>query len=236
MCILFDLILIVTGAGCIISGVRRGLIRSVINIVTLAAAVICAYTFMPSVSAYLHETLIGESVSAPIEDALTGMAGGNESGLAQLFDDSPAALSELAGRYNTELADVVAYYEKAVSEGAQELFENLSHYISDTVAETVSNASAFLLIFFAVWLVLKLAGALLDLIFRLPVLSTLNRTLGLFFGIICAFLYMSVLAVVIVNTIPALTSVFPEQFSSASVENTVVLRWIYQYNIFAFFK
>lgn len=236
MCILFDLILIVVAAGCMISGVRRGFVRSVINIVTLAAAVICAYMFMPAVSDYLHEAFIGESVSAPIEDALSGMAGGNESGLEQLFVDSPVALSELAGRYNTELADVVAYYEKAVADGAQELFDNLSRYISETAAQTVSDVTAFLLIFFAVWIVLKLAGWLLDLIFKLPVLSTLNRALGLLFGVICAFLYMSVLAVVIVNALPALTSVFPEQFSSATVDNTMVLKWVYEYNIFTFFK
>ena len=103
MSILFDLILIVVAAICIISGVRRGFIRSVINIVTLAAAVICAYMFMPAVSAYLHEEFIEESVSAPVEEELAGMAGGDESGLAQLFADSPAALSELVGRYNTSL-------------------------------------------------------------------------------------------------------------------------------------
>ncbi len=236
MSILFDLILIVTAAFCIISGVRRGFVRSVINIVTLVAAVICAYMFMPAVSAYLHEQFIEASISAPIEEELSTMAGGDESGLAQLFADSPAALSELVGRYNTELADLVAYYEDAVMEGAQEMFTSLSRYISDAAAKTVSDVSAFLIIFLAVVLVLKIAGWLLDLVFKLPVLSTLNRTLGLVFGLICAFLYMSVLSVVIVNAIPALTSVYPEQFASASVENTLVLKWIYEYNVFTFFQ
>ncbi|MBO5274659.1 MAG: CvpA family protein [Clostridia bacterium] len=236
MSILFDLILIVVAAICIISGVRRGFIRSVINIVTLAAAVICAYMFMPAVSAYLHEEFIEESVSAPVEEELAGMAGGDESGLAQLFADSPAALSELVGRYNTELADVVAYYEEAVAEGAQEMLENLSRYISEAAAKTVSDLTAFLLIFAAVVILLKLVGWLLDLIFKLPVLSTLNRVLGIVFGIICAYLYMSVLAVVIVKGIPALSSIFPEQFATASVENTMVLKWIYEYNIFTLLK
>ena len=97
---------------------------------------------------------------------------------AKLFSDMPEALSSLLTRFGT--APSVA--QSVAAESADAAGE-LAKFLAQPAVRVISDMLAFLLLFFGISLVLSIISAGLNAIFKLPVLSALNRAAGLAFGI-----------------------------------------------------
>ena len=83
--------------------------------------------------------------------------------------------------------------------------------------------TAFLLIFFASVVVLRLLTWLLDMLFQLPVLKTANTMLGLLVGVVIALFWAWVLCPLSITFIRAMASISPELFNESVIDNSVIL-------------
>ena len=218
-----DVILILIIICSIISGVRKGFIRSVMNMITFAAALICAWTFYPNLSAYYKENIVLNRITNEISSHLSSFSG---NALERLFQDMPAALTDLTERFGIDTANLENFYNSKSIVGTNEL----SSYIANPIAENISNILAFATIFFGVIIILKIVTIILDVIFKLPVLSTLNRLCGSILGTITGSLYAALFSAVLSMVSPILTALIPDIYSAGMIDSSIFVTLIQKLN------
>lgn len=230
MSIFIDVFLCIVILLAVISGVTKGFVRSVMNILTFAAAFVCGWLFTAPLSEYYLNTVFMSRVSETVESAINSILSPNIS-LDSLFADKPAAFTSITDRYFTDFGTLSQYYSDAVSEGSDSITSGIARYIASPVAQMISNVLAFITIFIGVVVVLKITAFILDLIFRLPGLNALNRIAGFVFGGVCGVMYAWIFAIIITSAAPALTALFPDTFTQSATENSLLLGIFTKYNL-----
>lgn len=232
MNLILDGLILVVCIVTVILGAKRGFIKSVMGVCTLIVSLLVAYTFTPDVSAYIEKQPMITGISDSITETLKSLSK-NESGtydLEKLFTDMPDAFQQILQRYDAD-TDTLTDAVPPTASSEEDAVDTLSRIIAEPVAGTISDVLAFLGLFTACVIVLKLLTWILDLIFQLPVLKTANTMLGLLVGIVCAFLWAWVLSSLLATLIHAMSSISPELFSDSLVDNTVVLRFFRDNNL-----
>lgn len=234
MGIILDIILLAAAIAFIVSGIRKGFVISIMNIVSFVAALISGYYLGPAVSGFIKNNLIqgkvAESITSVIESLIN--SGVNKITMPQIFQDKPAAFVDITDRYDVTVESVESYYNDQLSEGVSDAIEKVSEFISAPVVDTLSSVLGFLLVFIISLIVFRIVIMLIDLMCRLPVLNFTNRLLGGIFGVICGYLCISVLAMVAENLIPALSSVWPEAINEKILTTSVMYNLIRNINVF----
>ncbi|MGI6201785.1 MAG: CvpA family protein [Eubacteriales bacterium] len=223
MSLLIDLLLLAIIVVCAAVGVRRGFVRTIMGFVTFFASMLGAWYFTKPVSMWISESFLAERITDPIAQFIRRMLVPSlepSEATAKLFSDMPEALSSLLTRFGT--APSVA--QSVAAESADAAGE-LAKFLAQPAVRVISDMLAFLLLFFGISLVLSIISAGLNAIFKLPVLSALNRAAGLAFGILVGALYAWVISYVLLLSVPYLTQVFPDQFTPATLSDTIIASW-----------
>ncbi len=236
MSLIIDGLLIVAAAACLYLGITRGFIRSVMGFASILIAIGITFLFTGPVSVWVEERFVGDWVSSIVDDAIAGIAGaGTDSGsggenqaLSSLIEDRPAALETLGERFGFSFDEIEQAYTSLLDGSHSEgMREALAAQIASPTASAISHVLAAIGLFLVSLLILKIAVFVLDLIFRLPLLKTLNTLLGLLFGAASAALSGWVICNMAVGLIRALEAVKPEYFNEAVITGSVILKYVH---------
>lgn len=236
MSLFLDILIIIAAIAAIYSGIVRGFVKSVMGFATILLAIILTAVLTPTVSDTYNEKFVFDRVNSIVKTSLTELvtAGGQQIELSKLFDDRPDALSTIADRFGIELDDLAGVYAALEGEDDNEAIGSLSEHIASPTAEAISRILAAISIFLAALILLKLLTLLLDLICRLPVLSTLNTLLGFFFGAASALLFAFAISNLSVGLIKALGSIKPELFNQAVIDGSIIIRFFCEKSLILF--
>lgn len=228
MGIAIDVVLLLIMALCIISGARRGLVRSIMNSITLIAAVAGAWFFYPPLASYYYSSLIHDSLSAGVTAKLDSLlsSGAQTIDLSSLFADRPAAFTQLFELYGVDISAMEDKYYKLIDSASENVTGALSEAIAQPVSDALSNILAFITIFFGIIILLMIVAALLDLIFKLPVLSPINRAGGVVFGILTGAAGVIVSALLISAACPLLAVIFPDVFNAGTAQSSAIVKLV----------
>ncbi len=235
MGIILDIIFLAIAAAFIFSGIRKGFVISIMNIVSFAVAVFSGYYLGPAVSGFIKNNFIQGKVAQSITNVIDSLInnGVNKITMPQIFQDKPSAFVDITNRYDVSVESVESYYNDQLTEGASDAIEKVSEFISAPVVDTLSSVIGFLLVFFIALIICRIVIMLIDLMCRLPVLNFTNRLLGGIFGVICGYLFVTAFANVATYLIPALSSVWPEVFNEKILATSILYKWLCNLNIFA---
>ena len=95
----------------------------------------------------------------------------------------------------------------------------------------LSKALAFVLVFIAASIVIKLVEVIVNAMTKLPFINLLNRLFGMAMGVVIGFFWVELIAFAGVSLAEYLNgslAIFPE----GTFQNTVVVKWLYEHNIF----
>ncbi len=100
--------------------------------------------------------------------------------------------------------------------------DNVEEYIAGFFANMILNVLSIIIIFVLACVILGVAGSLLDLVGRLPVISTLNRAGGLAVGLVMglAVSWVGLLVLGVLFTTPAYGDVY------AYAQGSFAARWL----------
>ncbi len=223
---IFDGILLTVSVAAVFFGAKRGFIKSIMGICTLIAALFVAFAFTPTVAEYIEDVPAVREISEGITETIQSLTknDGPTYDLQRLFGDMPDSFKQILDRYGADVSKLAA----AVTphpEADITAVDQLADMIASPVVDAITGVLAFLLLFIAAVIALKLVTWILDLIFQLPVLKTANTMLGFVVGIFSALVWVWILSALSVIFIRAMSSVSPAYFNETLIENTVILKF-----------
>ncbi len=220
MYIAIDIILIAVMAATVYRAARRGFVVSVFGLCSVAVAVFAAWVFSPELGIYINEEYIHASVNQYVFDFVDGalLDGGTDIGADTFVSSLPQGLLGAAKTLGIDISGIFG--------GESGMSDAIATDIVDTLSTAISNILAFAVLFFAVFILLKLLCIVLDRFARLPVLETLNTFLGIVIGALEAL----ALGILIANVAVSLCDAYGAVNNAAEflnmAEKTVVAKFL----------
>ena len=230
MSLAIDAIILFAAIIIIWSGTCKGIIRSVMGLMTAVASVFVAYAYTPALASYLKNNFILGKISSGIYEtmksfALDPNAGEKTYNLDKLVNDMPDSLKSILERYNI---DVNSFIDKirGLTSCSEDTIQSIANDIADPTAQMIANTVSFIGLFVVAFIVISLLTIILDFIFKLPVLKTANMTLGFVFGVVEALVFVSILSYVLATLVTSLGSIEPTLFGRDAVDKTIVCKYL----------
>lgn len=229
MSLIIDAIIIIAAIVAVYLGISRGFIRSVMHFSSLILSVLAVYLFTAPVAGWIGETFIEGRLSESVENSISSIvtAGEEKLQLDVVFSQRPEALEKIAEKFDFDLDSLEKYYKESLSGFSDNLaIEDMAEKIASPAVVAISNIIAAIAIFLLSMLALSLITHLLDFIFRLPVLKTLNKFLGFVFGLASAAVTVWIIANISAGLMYALKAVNSDIFNESVIESSVVLNFL----------
>ncbi len=228
MSIIIDLILIIIIALCIFKGYKNGFVKTVVDLISGAAAFVFAYIFSPIVSKIFYGMFF-EPIKTVINDKLLTASQNNgveaifaEDGvlsqLGKLIESCGLSIGELQSQ-TSSLSDV------------KDICISIAESIAAPTATAASYVIAFILLFVIGNIAMRFISVALKLITKLPVIKSADKLLGLAVGLVTAIIFSTVYMTVIKLFVPYLTLIAPNAFAPDILDKTYVLNFLYDLNI-----
>ncbi|NCB62748.1 MAG: CvpA family protein [Clostridia bacterium] len=198
--LIFDLVILAALAVFAIRGAHRGLLLSLFSLVAVVVAFVganfAATHGAPLVAKYLEprfqqviELRLDEEIKARAAEGTDSIESGAEAAAPdQLPLQDVLDVLKGMGLYR----DLIATIDKAVQDGMTEVAAGAAASVAAAVAQSVAYMALFLITFILIMILWTILSRVLDLVARLPGLSTLNHLGGALFGLVkcCIFLFL----------------------------------------------
>ncbi|MBM7615572.1 CvpA family protein [Alkaliphilus hydrothermalis] len=210
--ILTDLFIIACIGLNMIAGYKRGFIWSFFGLASYIIAAICAKVFYLDVAIALKTyTGLYRGLEGFIKDNFFSFFQGSAESKLDTGESTLEGLG-LIGEFLVKDIDIQAYTQQTVDIVKEE--------VSKGVANLLLNMISIILIFIIVKAAILLIGTMLDQLFKLPLLSGINKTGGLVVGGIKGLLL--VMVVLVIMFVFATTS--PKGVVAAAIEESLLIQ------------
>jgi len=226
MNIVLDIAVLVIIVFFIYRGWKKGLIHQLFGFLSAFLALAFAYVTASPVAA-LFANILREPVTNRATEALRSITGNLS--VETLTRDKPARFVELLSSFGTTPAEADAQFGELVSQGAEGADGRFVDWLITPVLEKLSYVLAFLLLFIVGLIACRILRGLLKGVFKLPVLSWIDKAGGLALGILLALIWFYVLSLLAHYLLPYLHSYNPDLFSGDEVERSYLFRHIYEF-------
>jgi len=165
---------------CVLTGVRRGMIKSIYSVGVVIVGFLLAAILNPLVSHFLHENnSIYQTVYKAVEENIK--IEGKIKTLTQENDViAELPLPELVRKKLKENNNTEIYQAMAV--------DNFKQYIYTYITNMILNAISYLALFVLIAVLLRILAEALNIISKLPVIKELDQLAGGVLGLLQAFL------------------------------------------------
>lgn len=223
----FDLFILVVIAISVISGWRRGFVKSIMGLASSVLSYFAAIYFTPYLSSFICEHYVLGALSSEVGETLSSLLwipSGEARSTMQLFGDMPDALSSILERFGTNTGEFTSRFMSDLP-ATDELVGKMSDFIVRSTAQMISSAISFAVIFITASVALTIITAVIGFVCELPVLHQLDEFFGLLFGIVSALVYAVVLSIVFVHLASALSVFDPSMFSKDMTDSTYLVKF-----------
>lgn len=211
MAIVLDLTVVLIFAVTLFVIIKNGFVKTVMNAAAFICALIFSKLFTPALSQIIYNGLFGRYHTKLSEVIGTKITEGE----IPIYFES-IIKSNIIGKLNIDVAS-----------GVENVTNEASVWISKAVIGLFSWALAYLLIFVVTLIVFKLLTFVLVNVFKLPILNTVNKTLGSVLGVVVALLYVLLFVSLMQLVLPFLMSAYPETFGADIIQKSYVFSFFY---------
>lgn len=236
--LIIDALIIVVAVLIVVSGRKRGAVKTIMSLVSGVASFLVACTFTPALSVWLQEKFFLDKLAQGIMKTVASLAQSGKDAAQNIIYDVSGLMENsqflsVLEKYGAD-PDKTASTISGISDTTHAAVEKVSYAVAEPISKTVSDIAAFVVLFVLSLLVLKLITFVISKVFQLPVLRTLDRTLGLVFGVITAVFFILVFAMIINNVADILTTAAPATFPENFPEKSLILRFLSKYNVISY--
>ncbi len=221
MSLAIDLCLLAVLLIAVLASAKKGLVRSVLELVAFVAAVFLAVQLCAPMAKACYETVLSERVETKIQEEL------NEQENATAFKKASVVLESLPdfARHYAESSDAVAaQVAQQIANGAysaEDTARLLNENIAQPVCETVLSAILFLLLFAVLGGVFQWLASALSKLFKIPIVKNVNALLGGVFGAVKGCAFVLIAAFLLTATAPYIDETYREALQASHIVSFV---------------
>lgn len=185
---IIDIIIIAIIAYTVIMAVKRGFVKTVIGALGFFLAIGIALGFSSPLATWLEDSGFGTSVSRAVDSVIEkNITEDNYQGIFNEEGDE-SVLLKICRTFGAESRydDMSDSYNEWRDAGITSAREYLKDSIKEPAVDLCCSILAFLLVFFAAWIVLKIAEVVIGKLVDLPVLKQADKILGVISGVVLA--------------------------------------------------
>ena len=198
-----DIIFVIIVLAGLLLGRHMGFLSGLINLVCVVISSFGGYILYPYFTAFLIKTPLFDTVNKPVYDYIT----------KNYLNGTPVeTLNTMLLKYNVSTIE--------------EMFAKMS----EGVTTVIINLISILVIFLALRFLLTAGKGIASLVSKLPVISGLDKTLGMVLGLVTALTVMY-LFVAVMMVPPCNTSELSRAMCE-NIDNSLIVKKVMDYNIF----
>lgn len=189
------IILLIALAGFV--GYKKGFVDMIASIVSIILAFILAIVLQEAVADFLIEkTGLGSNIENQIEDTLKNALIDEDASKSQEVENGENIESseQLEANTKKQNVEIKGFIENFVKE---EIIADNIPIIANNITKFIFKGISFIGIFIIVIIITYIIRMILNLVFELPILSTVNKFGGLAFGVIKGLLWIFILFAII---------------------------------------
>ncbi len=236
--LLLDIIVIAIILINVISGAKKGFIKTVYSFFKLILAACAGFIFCAPLAEILKATDFYKKLMSDLATSIGGYISGLSEESFEAITQQTQQLGEILEKLRIPTAELEAEYARLAAENSENITESITTYIITPASNAIVTAIAFVAIFFAALLVLFVLMKLLDLVTKAPVINGANKLLGFAAGFVVALIVIFILSMIIDTAMPYIEGL-DIGITSGIVENSKLYKWFSAVNpiglIIAFF-
>ncbi len=224
---IFDLVLIGIITASVLVAKRRGFLKSSHTVLSLIISAVLIVTLQQPFTDYLSSSALGQTVRDKVQLQVMGTAEEQMTDInAEEDEETAVKVGEMMG-LPSFLMDFLDEKLEKQTEAVETMKNDALAVLTDTVTEVILKIASIILLFLAVRLGVFLLLRLLDIIFKLPLLSGVNSFLGMIVGALNGLLIVYIICAVLTLLAPT------ESLSAISqiVDETLVVKYFYDNNL-----
>ena len=227
MSLLIDVIVIAAFAGCLIKGIKKGFIKSIIGIVIVIAAIFGSIHFSPALASSMNDKFVRVSVISVAKDSIPKVD------TDTLVNDMPSAFKKVLDRFGTSPEDIRAMFENSDPNETEEAKrERIAEKMGAPLAKAISKALAFLIVFALIYVILLVASVIICAIVKLPVLKAADKLLGAVLGGISGLALAWGISIAICALLPHLSVLYGGIIPETVIDNSIVVNFLGKFDPF----
>jgi len=233
LAIVFDAITLIIILVSVIICIKRGFVDSIFRSLGFITAVFCALILTNSISLILKEAFVEDLSYTFVKSAVckTEDGRGFDNVLADIVEKNPELCLALE-HIGVDVEEIESFAKELDTENSEEAMELLVKKIATPMCNLLSDVIAFLIAFGVLFLLIKLAAWALGAIVKLPLVKSVNRTVGALYGIVLGSVRAGFFIMIAAAVYPIVGTYFPSlpTFDSV-VGKTVVFEFLKDNNI-----
>lgn len=222
--VVLDSIVIIIVAINVIIGIKRGFVKSVMGMVAVVLALICAWNFAPLLAEPINEKYVHDYTVERVEKTLVAKDGNTgKIKFVNAFEKLPEPVRNFLSKHDVSVEEVMDRYDNAKKETDTE--RRIAEYIADPIERLISKIIAFAILFVAVLIILYVLLFIIDKVCLLPGLHIMNKGLGVIMGLIKGALFAVAVSFVLCHLFPYF-SLLTDKISSDMIEDTIIVKYL----------
>ncbi|MBR5519647.1 MAG: CvpA family protein [Clostridia bacterium] len=221
MALITDLILIAIFGLAVWTGYRRGIVKTVVKFVLLLLSVLLA----KGLSGVLADTLAD---ALPMPGIGTKLASYLNINLEKLENTSLTEVLTNWG-FSAEAADSIERFVDSTASGAS---DSITRQVTPAIDRLLTEIILFVFLMIVFWLVTILLTTLINNVFDLPILSTVNHALGLGFGVLLGALSVLIIVFIMVWSFPLIDASMDINLTRQICGESFIIRFLREINPF----
>ncbi len=212
---IIDIILIVVFAGCIIDGRKKGFVKMILSIVATVIALLVAKEYAEPVANWINESFVHGRIVDSISRAISDSVGSGAAAIANALPDYIVRAAEAIGLSTKEITANLGSNVTSVQAA-----EQICTAVEGAFIVPAIKIVSFFIIFAIGSAVLNFVASLINGIFKLPLIKSVNKLLGAILGGV-----KGLIAVLIIGLVFRFVSaIAPETPFAAAVEDSAIIK------------
>ncbi len=227
---LIDILILAVFVLFVIKGIKNGLVRSVVGLLAvLAAAGIAVWLSEPMAQA-VYDIFIKKGIESAVAAQLPDVSSAQltAQNVQEIIASLPEAIVRAAQNMGVDIA-AVSQQAGEIDLSAGNIAAEICNSVAMPIAVAVLKVLCFALIFFACYIVLQFVAKAVCKLFELPVIRSVNRTLGGVFGAVKGILVVVSLCLLL----DAVASLMPANDLANAVGESKAVNYIVSTDIFS---
>ena len=229
-----DIIIVLIAVLTLYFAAKNGFVKTAISAFSFIIAVGLTAAFASPVADFIKQSPVADTITNATEERITDILLEESCEIEQLLKGENSDFNTLLSAARLDKEEISQWYSQNIAD-SESASSQLAEKIATPIIDTVALVIAIIVIYIASQIALSIVAFVLDKVFRLPVLKSCNKLLGILVGIILAFfricLFCFVIKILMENS-DFLGSGFIEGLQP---EKTLLFKSVFNIDIFSFF-